>query len=109
MAKMASGISKGAMTKIYTYARTMQSNSEYAQNMRQLSAQIFGEKQRKFTKSTRKMTIELQSFEPKEQSERLVIFLVNILSISYSVLEETSRNCICLLNWKYPNPNAFLV
>ena len=35
--------SKGAMTKIYTYARTMKSNSDYAHNMARLSAQIFGE------------------------------------------------------------------
>ena len=35
--------SKGSMTKIYTYARTMKSNSDYATNMKRLSAQIFGE------------------------------------------------------------------
>ena len=35
--------SKGSMTKIYTYARTMKSNSDYASNMKRLSAQIFGE------------------------------------------------------------------
>ena len=35
--------SKGSMTKIYTYARTMKSNSDYANNMKRLSAQIFGE------------------------------------------------------------------
>ena len=31
------------MTKIYSYARTMKSNSDYANNMKRLSAQIFGE------------------------------------------------------------------
>ena len=34
---------KGSMTKIYTYARTMKSKSDYANNMKRLSAQIFGE------------------------------------------------------------------
>ena len=34
---------KGSVTKIYTYARTMKSNSDYANNMKRLSAQIFGE------------------------------------------------------------------
>jgi len=80
---MASGISKGAMTKIYTYSRTMKSNSEYAQNMRQLSAQIFGEKKRKFTQSTRQMAIQLKWFEPKEQSERWITY--------YPAIEETNE------------------
>ena len=40
---MANGASKGAMTKIFTYSRTMKSTSDYATNMRRLSAQIFGE------------------------------------------------------------------
>ena len=40
---MASGASKGAMTKIFTYSRTMKSTSDYATNMKRLSAQIFGE------------------------------------------------------------------
>ena len=35
--------SKGAMNKIYSYARTMKSKSDYAHNMSRLSAQIFGE------------------------------------------------------------------
>ena len=35
--------SKGAMTKIYSYARTMKSDSDYATNMKRLSNQIFGE------------------------------------------------------------------
>ena len=35
--------SRGSMTKIYTYARTMKSKSDYANNMKRLSAQIFGE------------------------------------------------------------------
>ena len=40
---MANGASKGAMTKIFTYSRTMKSTSDYATNMKRLSAQIFGE------------------------------------------------------------------
>ena len=35
--------SKGAMTKFYTYARTMKSDTEYATKMKRLSNQIFGE------------------------------------------------------------------
>ena len=34
---------KGAMTKFYTYSRTMKSETDYADKMRRLSNQIFGE------------------------------------------------------------------
>ena len=34
---------KGALTKFFTYSRTMKSETEYANRMRRLSNQIFGE------------------------------------------------------------------
>jgi len=74
--------SKGAVTKIYTYARTMNSSSDYANNMKRLSAQIFGEVRRPLTKSTRQMLVKLKH-EPKEQSERWITY--------YPAVEETNE------------------
>jgi len=74
--------SKGAMTKFFTYSRTMKSNSEYANKMRRLSSQIFGESRRPETPSTRQL-MEKFAAEPKEQSERWVVY--------YPAHEETAE------------------
>ena len=86
---MANGASKGAMTKIFTYSRTMKSTSDYATNMKRLSAQIFGEVgqriglifpnimllfvhtlQKKVADPSALHMIKQLSAEPREQSER---------------------------------------
>jgi len=81
---------KGAMTKIFTYSRTMKSDTEYANKMRRLSNQIFGESRRPETAST----IELKkrfAAEPKEQQERWVTY--------YPALEETNELMRLLRNY----------
>ena len=60
---------KGAMTKIYTYSRTMKSTSDYATNMKRLSNQIFGESKIKLNYHSQVMLNKLRD-EPKEQSEK---------------------------------------
>ena len=60
---------KGALTKIYTYSRTMKSTSDYAMNMKRLSNQIFGESKTKLNHKSRVMLYKLRD-EPKEQSEK---------------------------------------
>ena len=60
---------KGALTKIYTYSRTMKSTSDYATNMKRLSNQIFGQSKIKLKHPSRVMLSKLRD-EPKEQSEK---------------------------------------
>jgi len=64
---MAANIGKGV--KIYSYARTMKSKSEYATKMNRLSNQIFGEVRRPTTKSGMRI-VERLGREPYEQTER---------------------------------------
>jgi len=78
---MANGASKGAMTKIFTYSRTMKSTSDYATNMKRLSAQIFGEK--KVADPSALHMIKQLSAEPREQSERYITY--------YPAVEETNE------------------
>ena len=61
--------SKGALTKIYTYSRTMKSTSDYATNMKRLSNQIFGESKIKLNYHSQVMLNKIRD-EPKEQSEK---------------------------------------
>ena len=68
--KMSGGsAAKGALTKIYTYQRTMKSTSDYATNMKRLSNQIFGQSKFKLKHPSRVMLSKLRD-EPKEQSEK---------------------------------------
>ena len=60
---------KGALTKIYTYQRTMKSTSDYAANMKRLSNQIFGQSKINLKHHSKVMVNKLRD-EPKEQSEK---------------------------------------
>jgi len=73
---------KGALTKIYTYSRTMKSTSDYAMNMKRLSNQIFGESKTKLNHKSRVMMYKLRD-EPKEQSEKWINY--------YPAVEETNE------------------
>jgi len=73
---------KGAMTKFYTYSRTMKSETDYADKMRRLSNQIFGESRRPETVSTRALVSKFAA-EPKEQHERWITY--------YPAHEETNE------------------
>jgi len=65
--------SKGAMTKIYSYARTMKSDSDYATNMKRLSNQIFGEKKYKLPYRENNIYKTFRK-EPREQNERWITY-----------------------------------
>eukprot|EP00090_Calanus_glacialis_P042221 TRINITY_DN74951_c0_g1_i1.p2 TRINITY_DN74951_c0_g1~~TRINITY_DN74951_c0_g1_i1.p2 ORF type:complete len:136 (-),score=44.87 TRINITY_DN74951_c0_g1_i1:78-485(-) len=73
---------KGALTKFFTYSRTMKSETEYANRMRRLSNQIFGESRRPETNSTIQMAKKFAA-EPKEQRERWIVY--------YPAHEETNE------------------
>jgi len=80
---MSGGVaSKGALTKIYTYSRTMKSTSDYAANMKRLSSQIFGESKTKLPFKSRVMHYKLRD-EPKEQNEKYITY--------YPAVEETNE------------------
>eukprot|EP00088_Acartia_fossae_P039516 TRINITY_DN41142_c0_g1_i1.p1 TRINITY_DN41142_c0_g1~~TRINITY_DN41142_c0_g1_i1.p1 ORF type:complete len:132 (+),score=46.53 TRINITY_DN41142_c0_g1_i1:383-778(+) len=61
----------GKAVKIYTYARTLQSNSEYASRMTRLSKQIFGEVARP-TSSEGMNIVNRLSQEPHELKQHYV-------------------------------------
>jgi len=77
---MAGNIGKGV--KIYSYARTLKSKSDYATKMNRLSNQIFGEVRRPTTADGLRIVKRL-SREPYEQTERWNTY--------YPAVEETTE------------------
>jgi len=77
---MAGNIGRGV--KIYSYARTLKSKSEYATKMNRLSNQIFGEVRRPTTFDGMRVVTRL-SREPYEQTERWNTY--------YPAVEETTE------------------
>jgi len=77
---MAGNIGKGL--KIYTYARTLKSKSDYATKMNRLSNQIFGEVRRPTTNDGMRVVKRL-SQEPFEKRERWNTY--------YPAIEETQE------------------
>jgi len=70
------------VTKIFTYARTATSKTNYATKMKRLSNEIFGEVRRPMNKSQEEL-VKRFSVQPLEQNERWITY--------YPGLEETNE------------------
>jgi len=80
----------GKLTKMFTYARTAKSETDYAMKMKRLSNQIFGEVRRPTTPASMKL-VERFSAEPREQREDWIVF--------YPAHEETAELMSHLRNY----------